>query len=159
MYLSPQYTERPLQIEFLTLQQAACKEPRPNCWLTERVCVDKRKVYSVQLKWDLWWIVSACVKSVRSLCLLFVWLNSFSPQETDDWSTRRRFTLNLSSFNSQKSVEACTYVYGGLFGVIPTLAKSALHYVNAFSPWIINQRELDIVLIFPTDAKFHSCRV
>lgn len=53
--------KRPLQIKYLMLRPVTrgCKKPGLNCWLTERVAVDKTKVYSDQLKGDLLHIVSA----------------------------------------------------------------------------------------------------
>lgn len=53
--------KRPLQIKYLVLRAvtSGCKKPGLKCWLTERVAVDKTKLYSNQLKQDLLYIVSA----------------------------------------------------------------------------------------------------
>lgn len=53
------------QIPHVTTSGIGCKKPGLNCWLTEHVTVDKRKVYSDQLKWNLLSTVSAeYIKSV-----------------------------------------------------------------------------------------------
>lgn len=53
--------KQPLHIKYLMLRPVTfgCKKPGLSCWLTERVAVDKTKVYSNQLKCILLYVVSA----------------------------------------------------------------------------------------------------